>query len=369
MTSFLLIALAIGGWLWTIYAFEATPWGAAWAVVALLAVTLTKRGALRVAAVNIAIVIAVSGLFAPSFESPGENCQDIRDPLWIDDPNVAYRNAPNLSARELRVCDDKTIYKAIYRTDAHGLRISPPEGADAANDCVLFFGGSFTFGTGVANEETMPYRVGVAAQGHYRVRNFGVGGYGAHHVLATVEGTDWLDALGCKPKVAIYQAIPSHANRAVESWHVESGMPGPRYVLDPDGSVRRDGNLRDVRHRNVWTRLINRWAPARRILEERDSEIDDGTAALFIALIDAWAHSLRQRFPDIDVHVIYWAHFSDRELPWQRLENVTVHRIADVLPTTDNWQAAYHIPGDGHPNVKAHRLIAEYVVREILKLP
>jgi sirohydrochlorin ferrochelatase len=369
MTSVGLIALAIGGWLWTIYSFGATPWAAVvWAAFAFLAVVLTKRTALRIVAFNAALLIVLSGFFAPSFEQGG-SCEDARVPLWVDDPAVTYRNAPNLEARDTRMCDGKIIYDSIYRTDAHGLRISPPESADGSDDCVLFFGCSFTFGTGVKNEETMPYRVGLAARNHYQVRNFGVGGYGPHHILATVEGSDWLEALRCKPKVAIYQAIPSHANRAVESWHVESDMPGPRYVLAPGGSLLREGNLRDVRERNLLTRLLSGWPPTRRFLEERDQGIDDETAAVFIALVEAWASSLRQRFPEISVHVIYWAHLSNRELPWQRLQDVTVHRIADILPQTDNWEATYHIPGDGHPNAAAHRLIAEYVVREILKVP
>jgi hypothetical protein len=368
MISFCLILLSVIGWLWTIYSIGAVPWAAAcWAAVALLAVALTKRSVLRIISVNAALLIAISGFLAPSFQSPGENCEDTRTPWWVDDADASYRNAPTLEARDARVCDGKIIYESIYRTDAYGLRISPPENPNSPQDCVLFFGCSFTFGTGVGNEETMPYQVGVAAGDRYRVRNFGVGGYGPHHILATVEGTRWLEALRCEPKVAIYQAIPSHANRAVESWHVDGGRPGPRYVRDSSGTIVRDGNLQNVRERNIWTRFLNQWPPARRYLEERDNQIDDETAGLFIGLIDAWAGSLRQRFPDIEVHVIYWDDSSNRELPWQRLDDVSVHLISEILPRNDNQDGGYTIPGDGHPNTTAHRLIAQYVVDEILK--
>ena len=108
--------------------------------------------------------------------------------------------------------DDEPIFDVVYTTNEAGLRASPPSAE--ARESILFFGGSFTFGTGVNDDETMPHRGGVATKGKYRVFNFGYAGYGPHQMLAAIEGGLVDEIVIEPPKYVIYQAIPHHVERA-----------------------------------------------------------------------------------------------------------------------------------------------------------
>ena len=74
-----------------------------------------------------------------------------------------------------------------YTIGPNGLRVSPPYEEVADVPCALFFGGSFTFGTGVEDDEALPYVAGILSEGKYRVYNFGYRGYGPHQMLAALE--------------------------------------------------------------------------------------------------------------------------------------------------------------------------------------
>ena len=78
----------------------------------------------------------------------------------------------------------ETLYAVVYSVDKRGLRVEPPLAPGHGDRCVLFFGCSYTFGEGVNDAETLPYRTGVLAEGRLRMINFGLHGYGPHQMLA-----------------------------------------------------------------------------------------------------------------------------------------------------------------------------------------
>ncbi len=91
---------------------------------------------------------------------------------------------------------------------------SPPPSNKENGKCVLFFGGSFTFGEGLNDNETMPYSVGIKMKGKYQVYNFGFHGYGPHQMLSAIEHNMVNDIISCKQKYVIYQALVTHADRS-----------------------------------------------------------------------------------------------------------------------------------------------------------
>lgn len=56
--------------------------------------------------------------------------------------------------------DEQLLYDVTYTIGDDGLRITPKYELIELNQCVVFFGGSFTFGEGLNDEESMPYLVG-----------------------------------------------------------------------------------------------------------------------------------------------------------------------------------------------------------------
>lgn len=127
-----------------------------------------------------------------------------------------------------KVYDKKIIYDVTYTIDKSGLRISPLFRSRFEHECILFFGGSYTFGEGVNDHEAMPYVVGKLS--NFKVFNFGFHGYGPHQMLSAIEHGMVKRIINCQPKFAIYQAIlPAHIARSAgdTSWDNH----GPKYIL------------------------------------------------------------------------------------------------------------------------------------------
>ncbi len=153
------------------------------------------------------------------------------------DPDLGYAPAAGVRVRASRRHEGETIYDVRYSIDEHGLRVTP--GSRREGRAVLFFGGSFTFGEGVDDEDALPARFASWMGGDTRIVNAGFHGYGPHQMLRALE-THRLDPLvpdGVEQ--VVYQGIDGHvmrvAGRAI--WD----LTGPRYevFLTSGRSVRR----------------------------------------------------------------------------------------------------------------------------------
>jgi hypothetical protein len=94
---------------------------------------------------------------------------------------------------------------------------------------MFFFVDSFVFGDGVADRETLPYKVGLKTGGRFRIVNFGYSGYGAEHMLAIVERGEVALRPPCQPTNIVYVALPDHVYRAAGK--NDYSVRGPRYRL------------------------------------------------------------------------------------------------------------------------------------------
>ena len=320
----------------------------------------------RVLAFNVGVLSLVAFVFV-TLTRPVKRWQEfsVDGGIAVVDPVLGHRPKPNLRVRARGFVDDTPTYEVTYETDAFGLRVGPEESLPAAMDCVLFFGGSFTFGEGVENDETMPYRVAVLARGRFSVRNFGFAGYGPHQMLAQIESGFVEAAARCRPRFAIYQAIPHHALRAAGKWDQDSS--GPDYQLATDGTVTRIGNFGDREAAGAdnagggesWSEI-----PLFRAVANMEDVMR------LHAIVKRSRDLLRARYPGVQFHVLHW----DIEPPplfaegWND-EGIVVHRLSTVLPfDDDDATAPLLIPRDGHPTPATHRKIAAYVAEVILGL-
>lgn len=55
----------------------------------------------------------------------------------------------------------ETIYRVVYTVDELGRRVVPVPEARSRDRHLIFSGGSFTYGEGVDDRETLPYQVGI----------------------------------------------------------------------------------------------------------------------------------------------------------------------------------------------------------------
>lgn len=162
---------------------------------------------------------------------------------YQNDDLLGYRPAPNFKANAKKMHGKKLVYDVKYTIESNGLRKSPPFNGGENAPCILFFGGSVTFGEGVNDNEAMPYRVGIKTGGKYRIYNFGFHGYGPHQMLSAIEHGLVKKIAQCSPKFIIYQAILAHPARSagLASWD----QHGPQYEIGETGEVSFTGNFDD----------------------------------------------------------------------------------------------------------------------------
>jgi hypothetical protein len=303
---------------------------------------------------------------------------------YLSTPNDVLGYAPlkGIKTTASKYYKDKLIYDVTYTIDENGLRIAPPYNNDTNRSaCVLFFGDSFTFGIGVNDNETLPYQVGIKSEGKYRIYNFADGGYGPHQMLSALEHNLVTNIVKCVgPKVAIYQTIPDHIKRSAGL--IPWDYHGPKYILGKNGEVIFAGHFDDGKMiTQKIIKYLNKSKIYRDIIgnrrfsdQQRDSDID-----LFVGIVFASKRDFERLYPGGKFHVIFWDNrFEKDEKPekvsgWLRAikslkdRGVAVHLTSEIIPDYQMNRSKYSIsPYEGHPNALTNRIMAEYVVHNIL---
>ena len=362
-----------------------------WFLVFLYATLSSRRSSIKAVWFNIGIIILAFGIFEAY--------------LWIGRPILAaerlqaeYRFKLNYSKDSqytkhdflgwIPTGDNKVkikeyyknelIFDAIYTIDSQGLRTSSPDTGEDDIRSILFFGGSFVFGAGLNDTETMPYQVGLKTSGDYRIYNFGVNAYGPHQMLSALEHGFAENIIKGKPTYAIYEAILDHVRRATQGSINRVG--GPKYALDKNGDIvyqGQFGGFKSIVPKNVRYQLNKSLILKKIVRWQRSTNRDD--IDLFIGVVDRSKGLLENLYPGIKFHLLFWDDDSpqlgeqyapemEEIIQGLKGKGVTVHLISDILSVdVEKKWLDYKISYlDGHPNAKANELIAEYLVKEVI---
>src|ERR1700693_3080848 len=121
--------------------------------------------------------------------------------FYVGDPDIRYSILPveRVVHNVKRSKDGSVIYDVKYSIDQHGLRKTPALESDKD---VFFFGCSFTFGDGVNDNDTLPTTFSHLSGLH--TLNFGVNGYGPHHMLRMLETDRSKSIEDNTPRVIVY---------------------------------------------------------------------------------------------------------------------------------------------------------------------
>ncbi|MEM1382620.1 MAG: hypothetical protein AAGG06_03155 [Pseudomonadota bacterium] len=151
--------------------------------------------------------------------------------------------------------DGSSVYEVTYTIGPDRKRATPAPAGEALPETPVeelhFFGGSFTFGEGLEDDETLPFHVRAARPGSVAV-NHGVHGYGLHQAVAIKAS---LPAAGA-PRVNILQTAPWHMQRT--ACYPEYSIGTPRFVVNGD----RSGANTPFALRDGWCGInLPGWAP------------------------------------------------------------------------------------------------------------
>lgn len=293
-------------------------------------------------------------------------------------PITGYKGKPNTTATAHKSTQSgKSLYNVSYTTDEFGWRITPSSD-DSSDECVLFFGDSFTIGEGVQDNETLPFYFGTHANA--RIYNFGFHGYGPHQALALVQSGEVKRVVkDCVSVLAIYESLPGHIARAggFSSW--EQGTNAPRFYLDPSGLKWGNAYLHQspllakllpkLQARLAQSYLYKFLAPV--------YSYDESHNALYFAIIEELQRQLKEQF-NAHFRLVLWDS-SDLSDEIERKESHAIIKhyknsvrggamdlvlVSEILPNYKQQREAYSIDRcDLHPNARANELLAQHLAK------
>jgi hypothetical protein len=279
--------------------------------------------------------------------------------------DVGYIPRPDQHVTAKRVTEDGvTVYDVAYTIGADQFRVTPPVPAPGA--CVAVFGDSFAFGEGLNEGETLPALLVAGGNGRVAAQNFGIGGWGPHQMLGGLMSGRFQRALTCQPTVALYTLIGGHMRRLAgrDDW-----FEGPRFRLEADGKVVRDGSLRDGRH-PAPDRLDEGFLGWRRLRGVSNAGTLGDVALTAAVFRDSLGH-LERLATRPRLHVLYLdinPTLRVEELLHRLVaQGIVLHRLEAMIPDFAGNRLHYVLgPADAHLNARANRLIARYVGERIV---
>jgi hypothetical protein len=378
VTAALIAAFAIGVWL-----LPGTLWIVGLAVLlglvgaALLSGDRWRSVSILVAAIalGIGLLDLFAGILAPT--PVGLNVVHTTDPKeWIPpEPVLGYRLLPDLTVVETATLGSDTIYRVTYHSTAEGTRVTPP--APAGADSYVFSGGSFMFGQGLNDDETLPAQFAHLNDDKVRTVNFSAPGYGVNHLVRMFEvGLFDRYKEGGKVKAVITWIAPSQIE-----WTTGDGewlSASPRYVLE-DGAPRYTGSFTHHRWINPLAgleHLAHKYLAFTKQIGERQRQEEQ--ADLFVALL-VRAQALARERLGAPLYLVYsWPDdpappgtvvTKDSPLParvLERLRQAGLPLISVNAQTSGYKLEELAIPREGHPTVLTNRLIAAELKRRLV---
>lgn len=303
---------------------------------------------------------------------------------WSEHEILGYKAYKGVTQRETKYYQGEKLFDVEYTMDANGLRVTRPDSEykNENDDCVLFFGDAYTFGWGINDHETVPYRVDARARGRFNVYNLSFVTHGPQQMLAMLENDLIKDNAGCaneKIKHIIYQSAPNHVRRVAGIKDKTDLYHGPAYRLNSDGSVSYKGQFgRNLSRKEKVIFYLSKSFLYRKLMGGNilySRGYNNADVALYSAVVESAKNLSKKNYPNSEFHVLMWGNDkveTDKNLLTQMIaglkqSNISVHLINDLLPGSDDNNPEFFIGRfDPHPNPLANDRIAEYLVDTVL---
>ncbi len=287
--------------------------------------------------------------------------------FMIQDELLGYKPKPNVRERAALRRGGRVIFDTVYSTDKFSRRVTPVDGPAARSECALFFGGSYTFGEGVADGETLPAFFGALCP-RYRPYNYGCPGYGPQQMLAKLQSGDLPKEVGQRKGIAVYTFMRHHVARAIGDMHVYTlwGADMPYYTWGPDGGLVRDGSFRTGR---PWTSLlygiVGRSQIAKYFHVCLPPRITSEHIRLTAKIIEESRIAFERQFQSAGFFVVLhpaWQSFAEKM-------RASLEGSGVVCLDYSGWwqwrQRRTTLPGDSHPNARGHFVVAQRLAHDV----
>ena len=306
--------------------------------------------------------------------------------LWLTGNQagiLGYRYPPNVSnLRSAKFArkgsTERLIYDVKYNIDNLGNRRVSPS-ATVSSDSVLFVGGSFTFGEGLEDDQTLP-----AFFQHYsglNAINAGMHGYGAHQALALISDPQVYQerTKGHNIKAVVYRTLLGHVKRTAgySPWDAE----GPCY-LKQSGEISYQGSFRKCgkRPNSFAQRAFAKFSGSPELITSKlfqslKSEAPYYQAPkkkdidLFIDVVEKM-HTISVRRGAEFIVLIEDLHTNpavchrdsgilERIIAELQKAGIRLIKTSEVYSVDSCREGIYQIEGDGHPSLVANQALAQ----------
>ncbi|MBU3604084.1 hypothetical protein [Polynucleobacter sp. AP-Kaivos-20-H2] len=174
-----------------------------------------------------------------------DSAQTYNTPAYWHLGEFGSQPKPGIFTAKKVASNGDVLYDTFFTIGPDGFRVTPRYG-DKQSHRINFLGDSFTFGEGVADNQTMAYYVGDLMNSQHlgaskwaplQVKNYGIHGWGIHQSLAVLQSD-----LDTKANLNFVLTAPWHASRVACADFFTLGSP--KYRLEESGLVKRDGYCR-----------------------------------------------------------------------------------------------------------------------------
>lgn len=275
------------------------------------------------------------------------------------DEDLGFSTETNSSVNMAQFVGDILVYNVTYSTDKYGRRINKHN----EQEPILLFGGSFVFGGGLEDNETLNYFL--SEFNEYDVYNLGTSGYSTQHMLALLEQEKLFSEINKTGGKAIYLFITDHIRRNIgdsfwvsKEWWVYS----PYYYLEND-EIKRNTNFKDGR--SLTTRILSALGKTNIIKYSKIKfpKHKEKHTYLTYKIIEKSKKIYEEKFNGtfyVLMHPLFYDHVEYEELKtFLTANNISILEFNFV--NEDNYEN-FKIPHDPHPNAKLNQVLAEKII-------
>jgi hypothetical protein len=254
-------------------------------------------------------------------------------------------------------------FKVVYRSNALGFRDERAAAPAPGERRVAIIGDSFSFGYGVAFEETFGARIDASLAGA-AVQNFALPGYGIDQMWLT----ERKHVLALRPALLIVAFISDDFSRSLTSHRYLMHLNKPAFELDGGALRMQSPERRPPAWRAYLANHSYLWAGVRHLVRLAGHHYPVGRWwDLNRALLDR----IRADAEAAEARVLFVYLFTRKPRPFPGLARYMRATSADFVDL-GSPPRMLTFPGDGHPNAEGHRYIAdgilEWIRREMPEL-
>lgn len=275
------------------------------------------------------------------------------------DKNYGYYPPKNSKFKETVFFKNKILKENNYSINEFGHRKLFNEFKDL-NQCIVFHGGSVTFGQSLNDNEVLPFYLKKLLGDNYNIYNFAFNGYGPHQFLSKLKSNYLEEIKNCKDIIIIYQFISDHIARTAgkRSW----GDKSPRYIVQKDQLIQK-GFFSNYPYKIIMKIRKNfRNSKTLSFLFNLD-KVSTKDKKIFLEIVKQIEAEVKKKFRKSKFIYIIW----DKNANLSEVNNFFKSSnfiIIDDLNLSENVKKNM-IPGDNHPTKEYNFIVAKELEKKI----